>query len=529
MSPPFFTRSETFYLFILMLTSSFGMHVVGILLATLAFGQLGRGIVRRSKAKSFNPLPAFLLMLLAIAFQLFYPEPRLFYRFAHLFLNLGAGMAIAAIYLYVNRERHKMFLVPGILGMLIGGGVYAITGMVYSYCEKDVAGDPGTVELLVELGEDDQLKEIRSILNKYDAQAEKAFPNVDMSESVDLAQYYLVYVDSNLREALIMELDADDENVDQVAPNRPVSIIQPTKGANAPQKGTFLANDPYLSNQWYANKLNYNAVYQWLQANKPKKKAKVAIVDTGVDAEHEDIGNVYTRSGGSGDYDKHSHGTHCAGLAGAATNNGKGIGSLNLNGEYVTLIGFPALDDQGRGTDQRVAKAIIDAAESGADVISMSLGGPSLFGPPKSQVDAIKYARKLGAIVIVAAGNSNDDARRYSPANINGVITVAAVDEQFRKASFSNTNTRLKMPIAAPGVNILSSVPASQYQSYNGTSMATPIVAGLVGMMRAYNPDLTTEQAYRILNNTGTQVSDSPKVGKVINPKKALEAAVSLN
>ena len=231
----------------------------------------------------------------------------------------------------------------------------------------------------------------------------------------------------------------------------------------------------------------------------------------------------YKESKTDGDYDLHSHGTHCAGLAGVATNNGIGTGSLNLDGEFITLTAYAALDDNGRGTDQRVSKAIIDAAESGADVISMSLGGFSPFGPPKAQVDAIKYARKLGAIVVVAAGNSNDDARKYSPANIKGVITVAAIDEKLNKAYFSNTNTKLKMPIAAPGVNILSSVPDSKYQAYNGTSMATPIVAGLLGMMKAFQPDLTTEQAYDILKSTGTKVNDSGKVGKVINPLEAIK------
>ncbi|MEM7372149.1 MAG: S8 family serine peptidase [Bacteroidota bacterium] len=497
-------------------------HLIGIALVTIAFLVFGRGIVRRSKGKSFNPMPAFLLILTALGYQIFYPEALLTNRIGHLLLDFGVGMVMAAGYLWLNRERAKMFWVPGALGIIAAGVVYLFSFVVNSW--GDMRNNPETIELLVELGEDDDVSEIKHILRKYCAHAEQAFPNVDLSEDADLAKYYLVYVDSAKKDPLMMELRNDRENVDQLDLNHPVSLIKPTlSDVQRKSPSNYIANDPMLKNQWYAQSLQYNEVHKMLKGKSPKKKVKVAVVDTGVDKDHEDLGSVYQKSNTDGDYDKHSHGTHCAGLAGAATNNGKGVGSLNWDGEFITLTGYPALDDQGRGTDQRVAKAIIDAAESGADVISMSLGGFAPFGAPKAQVDAIKYARKLGAIVVVAAGNSNDDARKYSPANIKGVITVSAVDEKLNKASFSNTNTKLKMPIAAPGVNILSSVPSSKYQSYNGTSMATPIVAGLVGMLKSFNPDLTTEQVYDILKSSGTKVKDSGKVGKVINPLEALK------
>ncbi|MDX2247697.1 MAG: S8 family serine peptidase [Bacteroidia bacterium] len=498
-------------------------HLFGIAFAVLAFFVFGRGIVRKANGKDFQPLWAFLLILIAISYQFWHGSFSLMGRVSNLLVDFGLAMAIAAGYLALNRERASLFFVPGLLSIFLGGVI-----SLFNFCIDTFTGsispDTDTIELLVELGPDDQISEIQPILEKYGAKAERAFPNVDLQENEDLAQYYSVVVDVSRRDPLMMELENDPENVDHFDVNRPVSLIEPQKGTIEKNPIEFLANDPYLGSQWYAEKLSYNLVYEFLKEHKPVKKIKVAIVDTGVDNVHEDITGVYKKSGGAGDNDKHSHGTHCAGLAGAATNNGKGVGSLNWGGEYIALSGYPALDDQGRGTDKKVAKAIIDAAESGADVISMSLGGFSPFGAPKAQVDAIKYARKLGAIVVVAAGNSNDDAKRYSPANIEGVIVVAAVDENFGKAVFSNTNTSLKMPIAAPGVNILSSVPGNQYQSYNGTSMATPIVSGLVGIMRSFNPDLSAEDIYRILNETGTVVGDSENIGKVINPQAAILA-----
>ncbi|MCB0842820.1 MAG: S8 family serine peptidase [Bacteroidetes bacterium] len=502
----------------------FIFHALGISLAVLAFLVFGRGIVRKAKGKGFNPLPAFVLILVAVAFQLIFGGSAMTGKLAGLLVDFGIGMMIASLYLSIRKERAKLFWVPGAMALGLGG-VMSIFSFCMTAFNHDIKSSQTTTEILVELGPDDHLEEIKDILDKYNAVAEKAFPEVDLSEDEDLAQYYLIFVDSSMKDPLTLELNNDPENVDQWAFNNPVSLIEPFAGNETMRPPTqFLADDPFLNQQWFADKLDYNSVYEFLKSHKPKKKVKVAIVDTGVDKDHEDISSVYTKSGGDGDYDKHSHGTHCGGLAGAATNNGKGVGSLNWDGDFITLSGYPALDDQGRGTDRRVANAIINAAEGGADVISMSLGGFSPFGAPKAQVDAIKYARKKGAIVVVAAGNSNDDARRYSPANIDGVIVVSAIDENLNKASFSNTNTKLKMPIAAPGVNILSSVPGSEYQSYNGTSMATPIVSGLIGIMKSYNPSLTAEEVHKILVNTGKQVKDSDRVGKVINPRAAIEA-----
>ena len=101
--------------------------------------------------------------------------------------------------------------------------------------------------------------------------------------------------------------------------------------------------------------------------------------------------------------------------------------------------------------------------------------------------------------------------------------SVNIFDENFNKAYFSNTNTSLKMPIAAPGVNILSSVPNGQYVQMNGTSMATPIVAGLVGILRSLNPNITTAEAYKILKETGLDSPDASKAGKTIQPLAAIE------
>jgi thermitase len=137
---------------------------------------------------------------------------------------------------------------------------------------------------------------------------------------------------------------------------------------------------------------------------------------------------------------------------------------------------------------------MILAADLGADVISMSLGGPSNDERQRIYEKAVDYCNQKGAIVVVAAGNRSTDAKKYAPASCSNTITVAAVDDELKKARFSNYFTEQKFPIAAPGVNILSTVPNNEYQSFNGTSMATPYVASTIGIMKSIQPALTTKK-----------------------------------
>jgi len=158
-------------------------------------------------------------------------------------------------------------------------------------------------------------------------------------------------------------------------------------------------------------------------------------------------------------------------------------------------------------------------------VISMSLGARA--AAPKVISDAIAYARRNNVIVIVSAGNANEDAKDHMPSNIEGVIVVSAVDENLAKAKFSNTNMSLSRPITAPGVNILSLKTGGGYVKMSGTSMSTPVVSGLVGIMRSLNPSLSEEDVYRILVSTARTVKDSNRIGKMIDAEAAVKVVLS--
>jgi thermitase len=259
---------------------------------------------------------------------------------------------------------------------------------------------------------------------------------------------------------------------------------------------------------------------------KPRKRALIAIVDSGVDINHEDLKAQFISSVSINDVDSSGHGTHCAGIAGAVTNNGIGVASLIPNSTYVSITSVKVINAQGIGNQLKTIQGIIDAADLGADVISLSLGSISSDRHQKAYEEAVKYANQKGAIVIAAAGNNDESAKDHSPANVTGVIAVSAIGSNHKKAPFSNTVDDLDYGIAAPGVKILSTYPNQVYKELNGTSMATPMVAGLVGLLKAFQPELTTQAVYQILHETGKPLTDGKATGKMIQAADALEKVI---
>ena len=206
------------------------------------------------------------------------------------------------------------------------------------------------------------------------------------------------------------------------------------------------------------------------------------------------------------------HGTHVAGTVNAAIN---GVGSVGV-APLVRVQNVRVLGKCG-GLTSDIAAGIIWAAggyvagvpanSSPADVISLSLGGGR--GCSSVEQEAINYALGQGAILTIAAGNDNADAAESAPGNCAGVITVAASDSSGKRAWFSNYGATVE--IAAPGVSIYSTVnsgttaPVAQdYVSWNGTSMATPHVAGVVALMLSRNPNLTPAQVLERIQNNAT-------------------------
>ena len=432
--------------------------------------------------------------------------------------EIGIGFLLLAGLLTKERKEAKSYFYLGGVSLLVSVLLF-ISIKFFS-----PSSDQSTVSFLLELGPDDSISEVQSILDSFDAVSEAAFPSVSLEEDENLAQTYLVFVASGQIEGLMQELGRDSENVDHTELNFSVSLSEPMAEAGSDQETeTLLENDPLAPSQWALNAIHGHEAHAILKDLSPVRKARVAILDTGVDATHEDLNSAFSNSPAT--FDLHGHGSHCAGIAGSATNNGIGMASLNWEGRFIEILGYQALNDQGTGTIEMISQAIIDATKDKADVISMSLGAKA--ETPKVISDAIAFARRNNVIVIASAGNANEDAKDHMPSSVEGVIVVSAVDENLEKAKFSNTNTSLKRPITAPGVNILSLKTGGGYVQMSGTSMSTPVVSGLVGIMRSLNPDLTESEVYDILESTGRSVRDSARIGKLIDSEAAITTVLN--
>jgi thermitase len=334
--------------------------------------------------------------------------------------------------------------------------------------------------------------------------------------------------------------------VDYVEPNRirKINVTSP--------------NDASYSSQWALTTIKALKAWSYVpnryltSLTAGTGRVKVAVLDTGADCTHPDfknIGGTSTDSAFGGQLlfassqaliattvaspacswqDDHGHGTHTAGTVAAATQNAAGVASI---GYAVQVIVYKVLDKDGSGPDSTIATAIRAAADAGAQVISMSLGAS---GYSQTLQSAINYAWQRNALVVAAAGNTGDSTLQY-PGAANHALGVAATDSTNSRASFSSYGNWVK--IAAPGVSILSTLPTYgttigglNYGSLSGTSMATPHVAGLAGLVALTNPNISAAAiAQRIQRSAqaGNGGWDQFRAYGVIDAAAAVSGAVS--
>jgi type VII secretion-associated serine protease mycosin len=263
--------------------------------------------------------------------------------------------------------------------------------------------------------------------------------------------------------------------------------------------------DPYRSRQWDLTTMNVAGAWQGSTGS----GVTVAVLDTGVDASHPDLaGQVLTGYDATtdttgGDSDPHGHGTHVAGTIAALTGNGIGVSGIAPD---VRILPVRVLDADGSGYDSDTAEGIVWAADNGADVINLSLGGPDRSSAITS---AVAYAHGKGVVVVAAAGNDRANGSPTSyPGADPGVIAVAATDSGDTVAAYSNAGGYVD--VAAPGSGILSTYPtalgASGYATMNGTSMASPHVAAAAALLLGARPDLTPDQVETALESSAADL-----------------------
>lgn len=341
-------------------------------------------------------------------------------------------------------------------------------------------------------------------------------------------------------DAVARQLMADDPNVLYAEPDRKLHALA-------------TATDPLYTSQWHyfepTGGLNLPSAWD----NSTGSGVVVAVIDTGVRAHvdladnllsgYDFISDSTKANDGSGrDSDAndpgdgcsggHSswHGTHVAGTIAAVTNNGEGGAGVAYDAKILPVrvlgCGGGYFSDIADGVLWASGSAVggVSAPSQPARVLNLSLGGKSAC--PTTMQSAINQARANGAVVIVAAGNSNEDASKHTPANCANVVTVAATGRTGGRASYSNYGA--KIDVAAPGGDqstgtangVLSTLNDGystagndSYVYYQGTSMAAPHVAGVAALMVARNPSLTPDEIEVLLKSTTRPLPKACAVG----------------
>lgn len=272
-------------------------------------------------------------------------------------------------------------------------------------------------------------------------------------------------------------------------------------------------NDPLFAEQWHLNNASDRDIDAPPAWSNRTKCSKIAVLDTGVDVTHPDLqGNIWrnskeidgngkdddgngwvddyygvdTRAGSGSGIDNDGHGTHVAGIIAARGNNGTSVTGVCWSGSVMSVKFMGRL---GIGSGSDAAEGIRYAVRMGAKIINASFGSSQ---SSSTVHDAVKYAKKKGALIVAAAGNEGTDLDRnpvYPAAYTDGnILSVAATDKNDALAPYSNFGD-VAVDVTAPGSEILSTYIGGQYAFSSGTSMAAPVVSGIVGLLKARNPD----------------------------------------
>jgi hypothetical protein len=262
----------------------------------------------------------------------------------------------------------------------------------------------------------------------------------------------------------------------------------------------FVPNDPYYNvagNAWHLPKIGAPAAWDITQG----AGITIAILDTGVDSIHPDLAsnivpgwNFYNNNSDTSPV--HGHGTAVAGSAAAITHNEIGVASVAGKAKIMPLR--VSTNDGGFSTDSVIVQSLIYAADHGARVANISYG--SMTSSPAIR-SAAQYMKDKNGLVVVGAGNTSN-LESYSATT--AMIPVAATDESDAKASFSSYGDFVAL--SAPGKSIYTTWSGNQYWSVAGTSFSSPIVAGVIALMMAANPSLSSAEIENLLFSTAVDL-----------------------
>ena len=350
-------------------------------------------------------------------------------------------------------------------GLLLANGVLAAK-------PEQVKG-----QILVKFKSGTETTEVKKLRNNFEASKSGNIPGLGT---------YIINVPETNQDNILKQL-ANDPNVEYAEPD---------------YVATVFTNDTYFANQWglYNSGQTINKIVGTVDADIDAPEAwnaatstariLVAVLDTGVDQNHVDLaGKIAANKNFTNSRtvdDNYGHGTHVAGIIAANTGNGTGVAGVCPS---CKIMNVKVLADNGSGQYSWIANGIKYAADNGAKVINMSLGSTA---GSQTLAAAIDYAAKKGVVIVAAAGNSGSSTLNY-PAAYTKCIAVASTNNTDTKSSFSNYSSAW-VDIAAPGEYIYSTTPnhnsflsrsgySKNYAYLSGTSMASPMVAGVAGLV----------------------------------------------
>lgn len=359
---------------------------------------------------------------------------------------------------------------------------------------------------------------------------EKAYSNIDeakagVEKALEEKGLKVRYVEPNYQ---VEAYDLEETAAPVVAPEVTAPVATPevvAPEATAPvvtPEVAPLVEEPQASEYqlhpeqaWHYNMIN--APQAWT-VTEGSPNVKIAVLDTGIDYNHPNLKNFVDLSlgksfvGGSV-MDKQKHGTHVAGTIAS-------YGSVSGVMRNATLIPVKVLGDDGRGSNYGIQQGILYAANIDADVINMSLGGG---GFSKGMNEACETATNQGVTIVAATGNNSSSSIGY-PAAYDSVLAVGAVNQQKERAYFSQYGEGLD--VMAPGFDIYSTIPNGGFTKLKGTSMATPHVAGVAGLIKSANGNLSPEEVKNILKQTAQPAGSSYEYGNgIVDAYAAVNAA----
>jgi len=364
--------------------------------------------------------------------------------------------------------------------------------------------------------------------------------------SHNLDRLYLLKLSKNTDINKIVKKFNEDKNIEYAQPNF-IYTIDSTP------------NDPYFDDLWGLHNTGQEGGTTDADIDAPEAwdiftgnfDVLIGVIDTGIQYNHPDLAaNIWTNPGeipGNGidddengyvddvygwdfanndndPWDDHWHGTHVAGTIGAVRNNGKGVAGVNPN---VKLMALKFLDKNGRGSTANAVKCVNYAEMNDVKITSNSWGGGG-FDP--ALYNAIEAASN--SLFVAAAGNEgldNDVTPHYpSSYNLYNILSVAASDRNDNQAGFSNYGST-SVDIYAPGVDILSTYKNNWYAWAGGTSMATPHVSGVAGLLFSMNPSSTPIQIKNIIMNSVDPTLENVVSGGRLNAHSALLSTIPTN